>query len=70
MDKSCLDCKYANFSTFKGGEGACGWIFPSDPPVWLLEYPFSTVGSNRINKNRPYADCLAWEGKSDENSSA
>lgn len=61
MDKSCLDCKHATFSIFKGKEGECEWKLPSKSPVWLSEYPFGTVGVYRINKNRPYVDCPAWE---------
>jgi len=61
MDKSCLDCNHANFSIFEGKEGRCEWNIPSKSPIWLLEYPFTATGRQRLNKNHPYADCLAWE---------
>jgi len=62
MDKSCLDCKYANFSLRKGKEGRCVWYFPSKSPMWLLEYPFDATEMKKLNKNHPYVNCPAWEG--------
>jgi len=63
MNKSCLDCKYVNFSLIIGKAGRCEWKLPSDSPTWLLEYPLRGTGANRIPKNRPYVDCPAWKGK-------
>jgi len=63
INKTCLDCKFANWDEFGENLGLCEWKFPNI----LLPQCLSDIRENRIyqtiGNQRLYIDCSTWEKK-------
>lgn len=64
MNKSCVDCKYAEWKDVHCGIcGDCVWTIKSIVPRWLGSRDGDLpVVREKISKKRPFVDCPAWEG--------
>lgn len=54
VDRSCLNCGYANWVTNQG-EGFCLWGRDIESPQ------FCSGRNSRIHKKNPFIDCAAWK---------